>query len=68
MRNINHIRKQHVVVAALMAILTLPALAHAAGTLGKRIVLENGMVLLLSERHDIPMITVNMAITAGSTA
>ncbi|HSB34524.1 MAG TPA: pitrilysin family protein [Nitrospirota bacterium] len=51
-----------------MAILVLPALAHAAGPLGKRIVLENGMVLLLSERHDIPMITVNMAITAGSTA
>ncbi|MGE5809147.1 MAG: M16 family metallopeptidase [Nitrospirota bacterium] len=68
MRNINPIRKQHVVVAALMAILVLPALAHAAGPLGKRIVLENGMVLLLSERHDIPMITVNMAITAGSTA
>lgn len=68
MRNINPIRKQHVVVAALMAILVLPALAHAAGPLGKRIDLENGMVLLLSERHDIPMITVNMAITAGSTA
>ncbi|HEX9112864.1 MAG TPA: pitrilysin family protein [Nitrospirota bacterium] len=68
MRNINHTRKQHVVVAALMAMLVLPPLAHAAGPLGKRIVLENGMVLLLSERHDIPMITVNMAITAGSTA
>src|SRR5512134_1088195 len=42
--------------------------AMAAEPLGKRIVLENGMVLLLSEKHDIPMITVNMAITAGSTA
>jgi zinc protease len=30
--------------------------------------LDNGMVLLLSERHDIPMVTVNMAIKAGSTA
>jgi zinc protease len=41
--------------------------AHAAEPLGKRIVLENGMVLLLSEKHDIPMVTVNMAIKAGST-
>ncbi len=42
--------------------------AHAAGPLGKRIVLENGMILLLAERHDIPMVTVNMAIKAGNTA
>lgn len=40
----------------------------AAEPLGKRIPLENGMVLLLSEKHDIPMVTVNMAIKAGSTA
>jgi len=40
----------------------------AAEPLGKRMVLENGMVLLFSEKHDIPMVTVNMAIQAGSTA
>jgi zinc protease len=40
--------------------------AFAAEPLGKRIALENGMVLLLSEKHDIPMVTVNMAIRAGS--
>ena len=27
---------------------------------------DNGMILLLSEKHDIPMVTVNMAIKAGS--
>jgi zinc protease len=42
--------------------------ASAAELIGKRILLENGMVLLLSEKHDIPMVTVNMAIKAGSTA
>ncbi len=46
----------------------IPLGAHAAEPIGKRILLENGMVLLLSEKHDIPMITVNMAITAGGTA
>lgn len=41
--------------------------AFAAAPLGKRIVLENGTVLLLSEKHEIPMVTVNMAIKAGNT-
>jgi zinc protease len=68
MRNINHNRKKTIFFAALVAILAMPVLAHAAEPLGKRILLENGMVLLLSEKHDIPMVTVNMAITAGSTA
>ena len=36
-----------------------------AALLGKRIVLENGMVLLLSERHTIPSVTINMLIKAG---
>ncbi len=60
--------------AAVIAAFSVAALGwatsavHAAEPLGKRIVLENGMVLLLSEKHDIPMVTVNMAITAGSTA
>src|SRR5512143_482960 len=67
MQNINHIKKT-VFFAALVAILVMPVLAHAAEPLGKRIVLENGMVLLLGEKHDIPMVTVNMAVTAGSTA
>lgn len=40
--------------------------ASAAEPIGKRIVLDNGMILLLSEKHDIPMVTMNMAIKAGS--
>lgn len=40
------------------------ATAYAA-PLGKRIVLDNGMVLLLSERHTIPSVTVSMLIKAG---
>jgi len=42
--------------------------AYAAEPIGKRIVLKKGMVLLLSEKHTIPMVTINMAIKAGSTA
>jgi len=49
-------------------IISLFSRVYAAEPLGKRIVLENGMILLLSEKHDIPMVTVNMAIKAGSTA
>ncbi len=40
--------------------------ARSAEPIGKRIKLDNGMVLLLSEKHSIPMVTVNMAIKAGS--
>jgi len=42
--------------------------AVAAEPLGKRIVLDNGMILLLAEKHAIPMVTVNMAFLAGRTA
>ena len=52
----------------LMALCQVSLYAFAAEPLGKRIPLENGMVLLLSEKHDIPVITVNMAIKAGNTA
>jgi zinc protease len=55
-------------VITLLLISVIPALVQAAEPIGKRILLDNGMVLLLSEKHDIPMITVNMAITAGGTA
>ena len=53
----------------LLALSLLTALpARSAEPIGKRIVLENGMVLLLSEKHSIPMVTVHMAIKAGSIA
>ncbi|HUI45087.1 MAG TPA: pitrilysin family protein [Nitrospirota bacterium] len=40
----------------------------ASEQLGKRILLNNGMVLLLAEKHTIPMVTISMAMTAGKTA
>ncbi len=51
-----------------MVIAAQPVAAAAVEPLGRRIVLENGMILLLSEKHDIPMVTVSMAIKAGNTA
>ncbi len=53
-------------IAAFMLLATTMS-AHAA-PLGKRIVLDNGMVVLFSEKHEIPVVTVNMAIKAGSLA
>jgi zinc protease len=69
MRKISFIN-MYMFFPALLAVLALLASipASAEQPLGKRILLENGMVLLLSERHEIPMVTVNMAIRAGSTA
>lgn len=40
--------------------------SFAAEPLGKRIVLDNGMVLLLAERHSLPMVTVNVLSKAGA--
>lgn len=60
--------KSKSVFCVVMLIISLSVRGYAAEPLGKRIVLENGMILLLSEKHDIPMVTVNMAIKAGSTA
>jgi zinc protease len=53
---------------ALIALAMVPLKADSAEPLGKRITLKNGMVLLLSEKHEIPMVTVSMAIKAGSVA
>jgi zinc protease len=61
-----NIRNRTVVIATLVALLLCAGqAASAAEPLGKRIVLENGMVLLLSERHELPVVTVSMAIKAG---
>ncbi len=55
-------------IITLLLVAGFPAVVQAAEPFGKRIPLENGMVLLLSEKHDIPMVTVSMAIQAGNTA
>lgn len=44
--------------------ISLSTSAHAA-PLGRRLLLENGTVLLLSERHTIPSVTIQLLIKAG---
>lgn len=46
----------------------LASVANAAPPLAKRIILDNGMVLLLAEKHEIPMVTVSVSLTAGGLA
>lgn len=61
---------RHIYKALILFLITLTtaAAAVAAEPIGKRIVLENGMVLLLSEKHSIPMVTISIAIKAGSVS
>ncbi len=64
------IKKQAKIVslAFFTLLLLTPVRSYPAEPVGKRIVLNNGMVLLLSEKHDIPMITMNVVVKAGNTA
>jgi len=41
--------------------------SYASELLGKRVETPEGMVVLISERHDLPIVKVNMIIKAGST-
>ena len=66
MRNEKKLINLLILIAMVATFTALPVQANAAEQLGKRIVLKNGMVLLLSEKHEIPMVTVSMAIKAGS--
>jgi zinc protease len=68
MRNINKGRRIGTSVIVLFAVLMTASVSFGAEPLGKRIMLDNGMVLLLSEKHEIPMVTVNIAVKAGNTA
>ncbi|MCK9418415.1 MAG: insulinase family protein [Nitrospirae bacterium] len=63
MRNVKRTYDVILMIAVLSLLIIEPA---AAEPIGKRFVLDNGMILLLSEKHDIPMVTMNMAIKAGS--
>src|SRR3974377_34509 len=55
-----------VLIGGLMPTSSLAPQAASAATLGLREVLPNGMVLLFSEKHGVPMVTVSMVIQAGS--
>jgi zinc protease len=57
-----------ILVTALFMLMNAAGSVFSAEPLGKRIMLKNGMVLLLSEKHDIPVVTIKMAIRAGSMA
>ncbi len=69
-KNISSQRRIIIIVCFAISALLLLATSrsYAAEPIGKRIVLVNGMVLLLSEKHDIPMVTMNIVVKAGNTA
>jgi zinc protease len=62
------VKKQLLYFTVLLILLITPFPAGASEPLGKRILFENGMVLLLAEKHDIPVVAVNVSVRAGSTA
>jgi zinc protease len=66
MRDNNKFRHLLILMLAVVSLVIVPITAKSAEPLGKRITLNNGMVLLLSEKHEIPMVTVSMAVKAGS--
>jgi zinc protease len=66
MRNNKRNIHKLILLLAVVTLVFVPMNAKSAEPLGKRITLRNGMVLLLSEKHEIPMVTVSMAIKAGS--
>jgi zinc protease len=66
MRNKKQSKLLRICIVFLSAALALTTSTFAAEPLGKRMVLENGMVLLLAEKHELPLVTVNMVIQAGS--
>jgi zinc protease len=61
-------QRSYYLILIFLFIVQFARAGYSAEPLGKRIVLENGMVLLLAEKHDIPVVTLNMAIKAGSTS
>ena len=60
-------RRGDVLIAALAATLLIAALAAPAAALEiKRSVLPDGAVLLVSEQHQLPMVTMTIAFDAGA--
>ncbi len=62
-----HMKRRAIAGLIMLVVSSLAPNVHAGEPLGKRILLDNGMVLLLAERHELPMVTVSMAIRAGTT-
>ena len=61
-------RRHHSIVTALLlsAAIGLAASPVSAAALGQREVLPTGMVLLISEQHALPIVTLSLLIQAGS--
>ncbi len=57
--------KQVSLVFASFLLAAVATAAIASEPIGKRIVLDNGMILLFEEKKDIPMVTVSVAVNAG---
>jgi zinc protease len=60
--------RKSILILIVLCVAQFARAGYSAEPLGRRILLENGMVLLLAEKHDIPVVTMNMAIKAGSTS
>jgi zinc protease len=61
-------QRNTILILIFLFIVQFARAGYSGEPLGKRIPLENGMVLLLAEKHDIPVVTMNMVIKAGSTS
>ena len=57
-----------ILIVIWLLVVPLSRIGYSAEQLGKRILLDNGMVLLLAEKHELPVVTINMAIMAGKIA
>lgn len=58
-------RKLGTLLTSFLLLFFLLAPPATAEPIGKRIVLDNGMVLLLAERHNLPVVSINVMIKAG---
>ncbi len=52
--------------AALLTLCVTPALSHAADIKPVRVVMENGMTLLIQDQPSLPIVTVNVLMKAGA--
>lgn len=59
-------RRLRLIAILAMALLALAAFALAVEPLAKRVVLPNGLTLLVSEKRALPIVTVQVLIKAGS--
>ncbi|HLF86685.1 MAG TPA: insulinase family protein, partial [Nitrospiria bacterium] len=59
-------KKKILFLTFIILTLFIAPFSHAADIKPKRVVTENGIILLILERHSLPIVNVNMVIKAGS--